>query len=115
MEWIEIIRLLGAAQDVQALQAGIRTQLNGLQNTPGLEKVLVMLHAMYATDFAIVLVWKNDREPVKTREGLLLADCLHKFGPVDHGVWTVLSDLQGSIVDKGNAKELRKTATEGRS
>jgi hypothetical protein len=90
MEWVEIIRLVSAPQDVNVLQESIRAQVNGLKKTQGLKRALVMLHAMYGTDFAVVLVWENDRQPVKTREGLLLADCLQQYGSVDHAVWTVL-------------------------
>lgn len=91
MEWLEIIRLLGAPQDVRAIQDAIGPQLDQLRNTPGLKRALTMLNATYATDFAVTLVWENRREPVKTREGLLLASCLQDFGSVDHAVWRVLT------------------------
>jgi hypothetical protein len=91
MEWLEIVRLLSAPQDVPALQESIRPQLEGLQKTPGLKRALAMLNATYATDFAITLVWENERQPVKTREGLLLAACLQQFGSVDHAVWRILT------------------------
>ena len=95
MKWIELIRLLAAPSDTKALQESIQAQIETLQNTHGLERVLAMLHATYGTDFAIVLVWRNRREPVKTREGLLLANCLQQFGSVDHAVWRVLSHTVG--------------------
>jgi hypothetical protein len=115
MEWLEIIRLLSAPQDVQALQESIRPQLDGLQKTPGLKRALAMLNAAYATDFAIALVWENEREPVKTREGLLLADCLQRFGSVDHAVWTVLPDMPRRLTDRAIEKRLGEGAAKGKS
>lgn len=95
VKWIELIRLLTAQKDVQALQDAIQTQLDTLRNMSGLERTLAMVHAAYGTDFAVVLVWHNQREPVKTREGLLLADCLRQFGMVDHAVWRILRHAVG--------------------
>jgi hypothetical protein len=114
-EWIEIVRLLGAPLDVETLQQGIRAQLDDLQKTPGLVRALVMLHAAYGTDFAIVLVWKDQREPAKTREGLLLADCLQHFGSVDHAVWTVLPAMPERWNDKGVAQKSGEGTVKGRS
>jgi len=90
VEWIEIIRLRSIPKDVQMLRDSIREQLENMPKSAGLERVRVMLNAEYETDFAVVLVWKNDREPVKTREGLLLADCMQRYGSVDHAVWKIL-------------------------
>jgi len=89
VKWIELIRLLTAQKDVQALQDAIQAQIETLRNARGLQNVLAMRHATYGTDLAIVLVWNNEREPVKTREGLLLANCLQQFGSVDHAAWAV--------------------------
>jgi hypothetical protein len=110
-EWVEIVRVLTAPKDVKALQKDIGVQLDRLQNTPGLGRALAMLHATYGTDFAIVLVWKDEREPMKTREGLLLADCLQQFGSVDHAVWTVLGDMLGSPGDREDKKRVGRSST----
>lgn len=114
-QWIEIVRLVSAPKDVQMLQKEIRAQIDGLEKTPGLERALVMLHAIYGTDFAIVLVWNNEREPVKTREGLLLADGLRQFGSVDHAIWSVLSNVTGSAGNGAETHRDRQATVRGKS
>ena len=111
MRWIEFIRLLTAQKDVDALQHAIDAQLETLRNTHGLERVQAMLHATYGTDFAIILVWENQREPVKTREGLVLANCLQQFGLIDHAVWSILRDVVGPASGNSTVDSIATTQT----
>ena len=92
MEWVEMIRLRGNLKEMQKLQEDVVTELNRWQKTPGFLGTLVMFQMPNETDLAIVLVWKNEREPVKTREGLSLTGFLEQFGSVDHSVWRILSN-----------------------
>ncbi len=46
-----------------------------------------MRHGLYDGDLAVVVVWVNEVEPQKTREGLMVAQRLSNFGSVDHAVW----------------------------
>ena len=47
-----------------------------------------MQHAIYEGDLAVVLVWiARGHRPVKSREGLMIAEQLQRLGSVDHAVW----------------------------
>jgi len=88
MRWIEMIRMRSSSgwpeQDWRSLAAQVREIA---AETTGMRDVMVFKHALFDGDLAIVLVWDNDRQPVRTREGLLLADSLQRHGMVDHAVW----------------------------
>ena len=109
MRWIEYIRLLTAEEEVCTLQHAIDAQLATLRNTRSLERALTMRRATYGTDIAIILVWKNQREPVKTREGLGLVNFLQQFGSIDHAVWRILRHVPGPASDNSTIISTAKT------
>jgi hypothetical protein len=104
MQWMEIIRVIGAQRSKGELESGMKPYLSDLKSAEGLQRALLMFHNAYASDFAVVLSWENECIPVKTREGLFLADNLRQFGSVDHAVWTVSSAVSFSKDKKAKSK-----------
>lgn len=87
VKWIEQIR-------VRTSEAALRNELPKLDatatelstHTPRLD-ALVLTHAIYDGDCTFILVWENDNEPTRTREGHIVAEQLRRVGMVDHSVW----------------------------
>jgi hypothetical protein len=89
-EWLEIIRVLGAFPESHPVREEIQLRLDETRKAAGLKRSMLMTKASYGSDFAVVLLWENARQPVKTREGLALAQYLQQFGSVDHAAWQVI-------------------------
>ncbi len=89
-EWMEIIRVLGSLSAAHAVQAQISGRVDETREAAGLMRAILMTKAPYGSDFGVVLVWNDNRQPAKTREGLVLAEYLRQFGSVDHAVWQVV-------------------------
>ena len=62
-------------------------QVEEMEDTALGAEIFFMQHALYDGDLAVVVVWMNEVEPQKTREGLLVAERLKELGSVDHAVW----------------------------
>ncbi len=87
MKWMEMIRLMSSVGGHEDAIAAAGRQLREIEGATRGVEVYLLQHALYDGDLAALLVWNNDRQPVRTREGLLLAQNLHRFGTVDHAVW----------------------------
>jgi hypothetical protein len=87
MRWIEMIRVRSSSDVLAKALPPIVAETNAIRNLPGLSDVVVLRHALFEGDLAVVLLWDNERSPVQTREGLLLADHLKRYGLTDHAVW----------------------------
>lgn len=87
MKWVEMIRLRSTSSGLLAGLPTILEQVKQINDVSGAKDAMVLKHALYDGDLAVVLVWENGRDPVRTREGLLLAEGLGRYGMVDHGVW----------------------------
>lgn len=66
---------------------GVEAQVRELDASLADAETLVVQHALYDGDLAVVVVWRNDRAPQKSREGLLVAAQLERLGSIDHAVW----------------------------
>lgn len=87
MKWMEMVRLrssLGVREDIIS---AIADQLAEIEDGCRDVEVMLLQHALFDGDLAALLVWHNEREPVRSREGLLLAQNLQQHGSVDHAVW----------------------------
>lgn len=92
MNWIEMIRARSSASALQEAGEMLKEQVSAIKGAAGLSDVVVLRHALYDGDLAVLLVWKNGCAPVKSREGMVLAESLQHLGSVDHAVWTVCPD-----------------------
>ena len=86
-KWIELIRLRSSADVLRAALPSLEVELAATEEATPLADAFVMTHALYSGDLAVVLVWRTDDLPDKSREGLLLARRLRELGPVEHAVW----------------------------
>ena len=90
MKWIENIRLLTS---YGGLKTAIEITVQRLIDIEGHSKnveIHLLQNALYEGDISVILMWENERKPVKSREGLLLAENLQAYGPVNHTVWHMI-------------------------
>ena len=92
MKWIESIRVRSSAAALEEAIPSLEKEINEINASASAEETFMAQHALYDGDLSVVVVWNNEVEPVKTREGLLLAERLQHLGPVDHAVWILLKE-----------------------
>lgn len=88
MKWVELIRLRASAHTLAAVLPGLEAQVAELHRTHTGVEAMLLEHALYDGDLAVVIVWHSATTPKESRPGLLLADQLRTLGSVDHAVWT---------------------------
>jgi hypothetical protein len=93
MKWIEMVRARASCGMLEKGMPDIVKQVDEIRKTPGIADVMVLKHALFEGDLAVVLLWDNDHEPGRTPEGMVLAGNLKNIGLVDHGVWTAVADF----------------------
>ena len=86
MQWLEIIRVLASTDKIKMAFNALSTMIGDLQDTNGKE-ITVHSREVFDSDLLICIRWKRDGQPGKSREGLLLAEYLEKFGMVNHEIW----------------------------
>ena len=87
MKWMEMIRVRSSSGSLEKGMPEVVQQTQEIGRTSGVADAMVLQHALYDGDLAVVLVWDTDRGPAQTREGLVLAERLQHYGMVDHAVW----------------------------
>ncbi len=87
MKWMEIVRLRSSQGVQEEIITAIADQLFEIEEGCRDVEVMLLQHALFDGDLSAVLAWDNEREPVRTREGLLLAQTLERHGAIDHAVW----------------------------
>ena len=97
MRWIEMIHVRSSSDVLAKALPSIVSETEALRDLPSLSDVVVLRHALFQGDLAVVLVWDNERLPVQTREGLLLADHLKLYGLTDHAVWMAAPGFDESM------------------
>ncbi|QTA87615.1 hypothetical protein [Desulfonema magnum] len=88
MEWLEIIKVQGAATGYHGADTELLKQLNEGMKCSGLKDVRVYAHASVPEDLMIILIW--DKEPPQSWGSDLahsLTRDLKRHGLVDHSVW----------------------------
>lgn len=93
MQWIEFVHVRASAAETEWNFTALNEQL-ALCRAEQLAGVSVVKHTLYPGDLAVILTWQNDRQPVKTREGMAIAEYLNRFGAVEHGVWEYVAIQQ---------------------
>ncbi len=90
MKWIEKIRLLTSNGGRKiAIEVAVQRLIDIEGHSKNVE-IYLLQNALYEGDLSVLLVWENERDPVKSREGLLLAENLQAYGPVNHTVWHMI-------------------------
>ena len=87
MKWVELIRVRSSADAIKEAIPLLKDKIDEISHSTNAEETFMANHALYDGDLSVVVVWNNDIEPKKSREGLLLAEQLCQLGPVDHAVW----------------------------
>ena len=87
IKWIELIRVRSSAAALSEAMPSLLGQVNEVEKVASGAETFFLQHALYDGDLAVVVVWRNNVEPNKTREGLMVAERLQELGPVDHAVW----------------------------
>lgn len=86
-KWIEFIRVRSTAASLAAAMPTLRREVDAFSDATDGAEAFFLQHALYDGDLALAVVWRNEIEPRKTRDGLLLAGRLRELGPVEHAVW----------------------------
>ena len=86
MKWMELIRVRSTPASLEQALPRVQEHLHQLERSEPAE-TFFLRHALYDGDLAVVVVWRNDETPHKTRAGLMLAHNLVRLGSVDHAVW----------------------------
>ncbi len=93
MRWVETIRVRSSASGLTVLRPDLKVLLASLGDVPGMKQLFVLEHALYDGDLAVSLLWDDGaRVPDRTREGLLVAACLERFGSLEHSVWRMVAE-----------------------
>ena len=87
MNWIELIRVRSSASALTEAMPSLSNLIDEIEKSVTEAETFFMQHALYDGDLAVVVVWQGDKEPQKTREGLMLAQKLQTLGTIDHAVW----------------------------
>ncbi len=87
MRWVEMIQVRPRMQDRDDALRTLEQMAKELRPISSLHGVLVWTQTDDFGDLAVILQWDNDRQPVKTREGYLLAETMHAFGALSHTIW----------------------------
>ena len=92
MKWIELIRVRSSETALKETLTTLQHQVQEIEEASDGVETFFMRHALYDGDLALVIVWRSEVEPQKTREGLLVAERLKELGTVDHAVWVPAKD-----------------------
>lgn len=87
MKWVEMIQVRPRLQDRSKAQQTLEQLAEELGSISSLRGVRIWTQTDEFGDLAMILQWENDRQPVKTREGYLVAETMHTFGALSHTVW----------------------------
>ena len=87
LKWIELIRVRSSAEALRQVLPALQAQVAGIDASNDGAETALLQHALYVGDLAVVVVWRTEDEPAKTREGLLVAERLQRLGAIDHAVW----------------------------
>lgn len=111
MKWIEQIHVRSSSNALQEAMPALMEQLERVRQAAGGAETFLMQHALYDGDLAVVVVWRNDIAPQKTREGLMVAMLLQQLGPVDHAVWIPATSAATAHASRHTSHERTKETT----
>lgn len=100
MKWVEFIHVRSSPQVRETLCESLRQPVGECAADKSVTGAAVLKHAAYPGDVAVMLTWENDLHPVKTREGIGLAELMGRAGSVEHSVWEVVSCHEEKNLEK---------------
>mgnify|MGYP001801815977 CR=1 FL=1 len=91
-KWVELVRVRSSEEPLRATLPSLERQVRSVADSTPDAEALVLKHALYEGDLAVVLVWQASAAPARSREGLLVAESLRRLGSVEHAVWMPVDD-----------------------
>ena len=93
MKWAEMIRVRSSADGIADLYSGLPQVISTLREKTEIKDALLLIHALYVGDLAVILIREGTEKPKKSSEGIFLADKFEEYGTVEHAVWLMASDV----------------------
>ncbi|MEM9493529.1 MAG: hypothetical protein AAGC55_30550 [Myxococcota bacterium] len=94
MKWIELIRVRSCEATLRAAMPALEEQVQGIAGATPNAETFFLQHALYDGDLAVVVVWRTDAKPAKSREGIMVANSLQRLGTIDHAVWLPVAPIE---------------------
>ena len=100
MKWAEMIRVRSSAEGITDLYNGLTRVISTLRQKTEIDDAILLIHALYVGDLAIILLWNGAGRPVQSPEGISLANSFKEYGTVEHAVWLIASEdmVQNSML-----------------
>ena len=95
MKWAEMIRVRSSADGIADLYSGLPQIMSAIRKKMDIKEALLLIHALYVGDLAVILIWHGPGSPGRSNEGILLANNFEEYGTVEHAVWLIASDALG--------------------
>lgn len=92
MKWVEMIRVRSTSDGITSLYSGLSQEISKLREKSEIEDVVLLVHALYVGDLALILLWKGSGKPKKSSAGISLAKSFEEYGTVEHAVWMIVAE-----------------------
>ncbi len=92
MRCVEMIRVRSTTEEIADLYNGLSQVISDLRKITDIRDAILLIHALYVGDLAVILIWKELEPPKKTPEGIVLANTFEEYGTVEHSVWMIASE-----------------------
>jgi len=92
MKWAEMIRVRSSTEGISDLYSGLPQVISGIRKNEMISEALLLLHALYVGDLAVILIWTGTGKPLRSPEGICLANNFEEYGTVEHSVWLIASE-----------------------
>jgi len=92
MKWVEMIRVRSSTDGIAILSDGLPRIITTLRKKEEIQDAILLIHALYLGDLAVILIWKGDGQPKKSSDGIFLATHFREYGTVEHAVWLIASN-----------------------
>jgi len=95
MKWAEMIRVRSSADGIADLYSGLPQVMSAIRKKRDIKEALLLIHALYVGDLAVILIWQGSGTPGRSNEGICLANNFEEYGTVEHAVWLITSYALG--------------------
>jgi len=96
MKWAEMIRVRSSVDGISDLYSGLPREMSAIRKKIDIKEALLLIHALYVGDLAVILIWNGSGTPGRSNEGIFLANNFKEYGTVEHAVWLIASDALGT-------------------
>lgn len=97
LKWLELIRVQSSLTLLNEATPSLMKEVKKIQIIVGVEDAFIMRHSLYDGDLTVAVIWNNDKDPIKSREGLMIAEQLQHLGTIDHAVWILTNDTNQGL------------------